>query len=128
MAYEFWPLLFSFALGVGFSGLILFVAHKIRPRVKKPAEEHPDTFECGIPYIGDARSPFNVRFYIIAVLFILFDIEIIFLFPWAATFGVYKEIGRLGFIILEMFLFLGILFLGYFYILKKGALDWEDPT
>ena len=95
--------------------------------MKKTAEFRPDTFECGVPHFGDAKGLFNVKFYMVAVLFILFDIETIFLFPWAITFQNFKSIGLSGFILLEMFVFLLILILGYFYILKKGGLDWESP-
>jgi NADH-quinone oxidoreductase subunit A len=77
-------------------------------------------YECGVPALGNARERFSVKFYLIAVLFILFDIEIVFLYPWAVAFD------RLGLLALvEMFLFIVILFIGYVYVWKKGALEWD---
>ncbi|MDH5717594.1 MAG: NADH-quinone oxidoreductase subunit A [Spirochaetia bacterium] len=127
MVTDIWPVLIQFIFGAGFAALILILAHIIKPKLKKPSESHPETFECGIPFSGDARGMFNIQFYIVAMLFILFDIEAVFLYPWAVTFLKYKEIGAAGFILIEMFVFLIILLIGYFYIIKKGALDWEDP-
>ena len=77
-------------------------------------------YECGVSPLGNARERFSVKFYLIAVLFILFDIEIVFLYPWAVAFD---KLGLLA--ITEMFLFLGILFVGYVYLLQQRALDWE---
>lgn len=127
MSNSLWPVLLQFMFAAGFAGMVLLLAHKIKPRMKKPADEHPDTFECGIPYEGDARGLFNVKFYLVAVLFILFDIEAVFLFPWAVSFLRFKTAGAGLFILLEMFVFLFILVVAYFYIVKKGALQWEDP-
>jgi NADH-quinone oxidoreductase subunit A len=77
-------------------------------------------FESGIESVGDTRHRFSVRFFLVALLFIIFDIEAVFIFPWAVLF---RELGLFGFI--EMTIFLGILLLGLFYIWKKGALEWE---
>jgi len=77
-------------------------------------------YECGVPALGNARERFSVKFYLVAVLFILFDIEIIFLYPWAVAFD------QLGFLaIVEMFLFIALLLVGYVYVWKKGALEWD---
>ncbi|MCX7632672.1 MAG: NADH-quinone oxidoreductase subunit A [Turneriella sp.] len=123
-----WPALLQLVFGAGFAAFILFVAHRIRPRSYHKADEHPDTFECGIPYSDDARGLFNVKFYLVAVIFIVFDVEAIFLIPWATSFRLFKEAG-LGLIALaELVVFLAVLFLGYYYILRKGALNWEDPN
>lgn len=123
-----WPAIIQLAFGVGFAGLILFVAHKIKPRVSKPAESNPDTFECGIPYADDARGLFNVKFYLVAVVFIVFDVEAIFLMPWAVSFRAFHEAGMGLMMLGELVVFLLILFVGYYYILRKGALNWEDPS
>jgi NADH-quinone oxidoreductase subunit A len=77
-------------------------------------------YECGVPSLGSARERFPVKFYLVAVLFILFDIEIVFLYPWAVAFD---KLGALA--LVEMFLFLAILRVGYVYVWKKGALDWD---
>jgi NADH-quinone oxidoreductase subunit A len=92
--------------------------------VKRPTREKLAPYECGIQPVGDARERFSISFYLVGMLFILFDVEAVFLYPWAV---VYKELtigwGWFGFI--EMFLYIVILLAGYFYIWKKGALDWS---
>lgn len=127
MITSYWPILIQFLFGAGFAALILTLAHLIKPKSAVKADTTPDTFECGIPYEGDARGVFNVKFYLVAMLFIIFDVEAVFLFPWAVSFLNFKENGAGLFIVAEMFLFLLILLLGYLYIIRKGALDWEDP-
>ena len=85
-----------------------------RPRVKTAA------YECGVEPVGNARQRFSIKFYLVAVLFILFDIEAVFLYPWAVSF---RQLGLYG--LVEMALFIVILFIGYVYLLKKRALEWE---
>tara|TARA_Y100001970_G_C13773208_1_gene621558 strand:- start:193 stop:561 length:369 start_codon:yes stop_codon:yes gene_type:complete len=87
---------------------------------KKPDPEKLSAYECGFEPFNDSRMEFDVRFYLVAILFIIFDLEIAFLFPWAISLG---QIGFLGFI--SMMIFLGILTVGFIYEWKKGALDWE---
>ncbi len=89
------------------------------------APQHPDSekmsaYECGFEAFGDARAKFDVRFYLVAILFIIFDLEVAFLFPWAIALG---DIGAAGF--WSMMLFLGVLTVGFIYEWKKGALEWE---
>ena len=127
LTQSLWPAILQLAFGVGFAVFILLVAHKIKPKIKKPADATPDTFECGIPYAGDARGIFNVRFYLVAVVFIIFDVEAIFLIPWAMTFKSFNQIGMGLVMLIELGVFLFLLFVGYYYILKKGTLNWEDP-
>jgi len=86
----------------------------------KPSDEKLSPYECGFEAFEDSRMKFDVRYYLVAILFIVFDIEIVFLFPWAISLG---EIGRFGF--WSMMLFLGILVVGFIYEWKKGALEWE---
>ena len=88
--------------------------------VKRPSREKLSPYECGVAPVGDARERFSVSFYLVGMLFILFDVEAVFLYPWAV---VYKSLKWLGFI--EMFLYIIVLFAGYVYIWKKGALDWN---
>ena len=85
----------------------------------RPGQGKLAPYECGVEPEGDARERFSVRFYIIAILFVIFDVETIFLFPWAVN---YDRLALFGFI--EMLIFLGILIVGYFYAWKKGALEW----
>jgi len=87
--------------------------------VKRPSKEKLGPYECGSIPVGDARGSFSISFYLIGMLFILFDVEAIFLYPWAIIF---KSLRWSGFI--EMALYISILFVGYIYIWKKGALDW----
>ncbi len=87
---------------------------------KKPSAVKLAPYECGMPLFGTARERFSVKFYIVAMLFIVFDIEVVFLYPWAVMF---KKLGMFGFA--EMGVFIVILFVGYVYVWKKGALEWE---
>ena len=87
---------------------------------KKPTAVKLAPYECGMPPVGTARDRFSIKFYIIAMLFILFDIEAVFLYPWAVEF---RKLGMFGFV--EMGVFIAILLVGYVYVWKKGALEWE---
>jgi len=87
-------------------------------RIKNPVKDSP--YECGMKPIGSAREHFNVKFYLVAMVFILFDVEVVFLYPWAT---VYSDLGLYGFVI--MFLFVDLVLWGFFYIWKKGVLDWS---
>jgi NADH-quinone oxidoreductase subunit A len=87
---------------------------------KRPTEEKLSTYESGMEPVRTARERFSVKFYLVAVLFIIFDIEIVFMYPWAVKF---RELGWAGF--WEMMVFLGVLLLGFLYILRKGALRWN---
>lgn len=105
-------------LAVGF-GLVLVNINKwIGPR--RPNDEKMSTYESGMEPIRSARERFSVKFYLVAMLFIVFDIEIVFMYPWAVKF---RELGVGGFV--EMLVFIGILIVGYVYILRKGALKWD---
>jgi NADH-quinone oxidoreductase subunit A len=97
--------------------LTLVVAKLVRP--ENPSRTKLMPYECGIDPVDNARGRYTVRFYIVAILFVVFDVETIFLFPWAVQF---KALGRFG--LLEMFIFLAILIVGYLWIWKKGALEW----
>ncbi len=97
--------------------LTLVIAKLVRP--EKPEKAKLMAYECGVDPIGDSRQRYTVRFYIVAILFVVFDVETIFLFPWAVQ---YKQLGLFGFV--EMMIFLAILVVGYIWIWKKGALEW----
>lgn len=121
MTSDYIPVLIVALFAVGFTGGILLIAHFVGPRKYDPVKEI--TYESGVDPIGDARFRFNVKFYLLAMLFIIFDIEVVFLFPWAVVF---KDLLSLGdFVIYEMATFIGLLLLGYFYLFKKGAFEWD---
>ena len=112
------PLLMLLVVAAGFGGANVLLSKLLGPR--RPGKVKEASYECGIDPTGDARLRFSVKFYIIAMLFILFDIEAIFLYPWAVMF---QQLALFG--ILEMFAFLGFLLLGYLYLYRRGALDWD---
>ena len=118
LSREYLPILMFIAVAVGL-GLLLILAAFILA-VRHPDPEKLSAYECGFNAFDDARMKFDVRFYLVAILFIIFDLEIAFLFPWAISLG---KIGFLGFISMMIFLF--ILTVGFVYEWKKGALDWE---
>lgn len=100
---------------------ILIITNILGPR--KPSERKLSVYESGMPPVGDAHPKFSIKFYIIGMLFILFDIEIVFMYPWAV---IYKQwISTSVFILVEGLVFIGILLVGYIYAWKKGALEWE---
>ena len=92
---------------------------------KKPGKVKLQPYECGCEPVGSARERFSVKFYLIAMLFILFDIECVFMYPWAVVYKDYIAGGLGTFILAEMLVFIAILFVGYIYVWKKGALEWE---
>ena len=100
-------------------GLVLLIAPFI-VAYRKPDPEKLSAYECGFNSFDDARMKFDVRFYLVAILFIVFDLEVAFLFPWAVAFG---DLGLFGF--WSMMVFLGVLTLGFIYEWRKGALDWD---
>ena len=115
---EYLPILIFIAIAIGMA-LAMVVASLILAR-QKPDEEKLSAYECGFDAFDDARSRFDVRFYLVAILFIIFDLEVAFLFPWVVSL---KDTGVFGF--WSMFIFLGILTVGFAYEWKKGALEWE---
>jgi NADH-quinone oxidoreductase subunit A len=118
MLQNYIPVLIFIGIAVGLGALILTLGRVLGPH--RPDREKNSPYECGFEPFEDARMKFDVRYYLVAILFIIFDLEIAFLFPWAVALG---EIGMFGF--LAMMLFLGILVVGFIYEWKKGALEWE---
>ncbi len=118
MLENYFPVLVFIAVGIAFGGFMLAMGFLLAP--SKPDSEKLSAYECGFEAFEDARMKFDVRYYLVAILFIIFDLEIAFLFPWAI---VLRDIGMFGF--LSMVLFLGILVIGFIYEWKKGALQWE---
>ena len=115
---EYLPILFFLAIAIALS-VVMVVASYIVAR-QRPDSEKVSAYECGFEAFDDARGRFDVRFYLVAILFIIFDLEVAFLFPWAVSLG---EIGLFGF--WSMVVFLGILTIGFIYEWRKGALEWE---
>jgi NADH-quinone oxidoreductase subunit A len=115
---EYVPVLLFLLVAIGFAGGTIGLSSIIVPRRRNSVKN--SSYECGVDPVGDARERFSVKFYLVAVLFILFSIEAVFLYPWAVTF---HQLGLYG--LIEMVLFIVILFVGYIYLLKKRALEWE---
>ncbi|MGB0910193.1 MAG: NADH-quinone oxidoreductase subunit A [Nitrospirales bacterium] len=105
-------------IAFGFGTVTLVLSYLVQP--KYPETEKLSTYECGAEPFSDSRNPFPVRYYVIAMLFVIFDIEVIFLYPWAITF---KQLGLIGFI--EMMIFIGLFVVAYVYAWRKGALEWD---
>ena len=118
---DYIPVLILMLVGLALGGVILAVSYLLGPKMPNRKKNTP--FECGVPPVGDARHRFSVRFYLVAILFLLFDVEAIFFFPWAVVYKKYLSIN--SFILIEMAVFVAILLVGYFYALRKGALEWE---
>lgn len=112
------PILLHLVLAAALAAGLILVSWLVGERKANPTKHTP--YECGMPPVGDAREPFAVKFYLVAMLFILFDVEAIFFIPWAV---IYRDLKMAGF--LEMFLYIVILLAGYVYLWKKGALDWS---
>jgi NADH-quinone oxidoreductase subunit A len=115
---EYLPILIFLALAIGL-GLVLVVA-SFTLAVRNPDAEKTSAYECGFNAFDDARMKFDVRFYLVAILFIIFDLEIAMLFPWASAFGGLSDTA-----FWSMMVFLGVLGIGFAYEWKKGALEWE---
>ena len=115
---QYWPILLFMAVAAGLGMVLLAIGLLVAPR--RPAAQKLAPYECGFEAFEDARMKFDVRYYLIAILFIIFDLEIAFLFPWAVVFD------RIGLVaLIEMALFIALLVVGFIYIWKKGALEWE---
>ncbi|WP_259068399.1 NADH-quinone oxidoreductase subunit A [Mucilaginibacter sp. X4EP1] len=112
------PIIFQMIVALGFVVTTMFVTHKIGP--KRVTEDKLTPFESGIEVVGNARTPISIKYFLVAILFVLFDVEVIFMYPWAVNF---RDLGSQGMI--EMFIFMGTLLLGFVYVIKKGALDWD---
>ncbi len=122
MLFDFANVLVFMALGAGFVGVSLLIGRFLRPY--NPQARKLSTYECGEPASGSAWVNFNMRFYIVALIFIIFEVEIAFVFPVAATFRRWVEGGQGIFAFVEILLFVGILFLGLVYAWAKGDLEW----
>lgn len=107
-----------FAIGAVMAVAFVSISHLLSPKSVNPSKGQ--AYECGVVPKGDARAPFNVHYYLVAVLFVLFDLEAVFIFPWAVSL---RELGTPA--LVEMFVFIAILLVGYVYAWKKGVFEWE---
>ena len=117
--FDYLPILLQFLVAAAFVVVVLLLTHLLGP--KGTGKRHDNSFECGLDSVGNARNPFSVRYFMTAILFVLFDVEIIFLYPWAVNF---KALGWFGFT--EILIFLTLLMAGFYYVLRKGVLHWEN--
>lgn len=127
MLRDYFPILLIFLVALGFAGVNVLLSTLFGQRKSTKAKLMP--YECGKDPVGSARERFSVKFYLIAMIFILFDIEAIFLIPWAVVFKKfqYSGIDSARYLIFgEMMIFVGLLFVGYIYVWRKGAFDWSD--
>ena len=118
MLNEYLPIMIFLGLAIALGAILIFAAAIIA--VSNPDPEKVSAYECGFNAFDDARMKFDVRFYLVSILFIIFDLEVAFLFPWAVAF---KDLSMVGF--WSMMVFLGVLTIGFAYEWKKGALEWE---
>jgi NADH-quinone oxidoreductase subunit A len=116
---DYLPILVQLGAALAFIVVSMLVTHNIGP--KRNSEKKDEPFECGIDSVGDARTPISVKYFLIAILFVLFDVEVIFMYPWAVNF---KALGWFGY--MEMLTFMALLLAGFFYIIKKGVLNWDN--
>src|SRR5699024_8705546 len=116
---DYVPILIQLGVAVGFGVVTIIATHLLGPKVR--TENKLTSFESGVEVVGNARQPFSVKYFLVAILFVIFDIEVIFMYPWAVNF---REFGMQG--LIEMFIFMGLLLLGFFFVIKKNALDRDE--
>ncbi len=117
--FNYFPLALQLVIAVGFVIIMMVVSHLLGP--KRKTSDKLINFESGIPSVGNARQPMGIKYFLVAILFVLFDVEVIFFYPYAVNF---RFLGTDGF--LEVVLFVAFFLCGFIYIVKKGALDWEE--
>ncbi len=125
---DYLPILLMFVVAAGFATVNVFISQYIGQRKRTRTKMMP--YECGKDPVGNAHERFSVKFYMIAMIFILFDIEVIFLMPWAVVFKTLASpaYGLRNLVYVEMMLFVVLLLAGYVYVLKKGAFDWSEKA
>ncbi len=115
---DYLPILIQLGLALGFVVVTMIATHLLGP--KRKGKNKDIAFECGVESVGDARTPISIKYFFVAILFVLFDVEIIFMYPWAVNF---LDLGWFGF--WEMLTFVGLLLVGFYYIIKRDVLKWE---
>jgi NADH-quinone oxidoreductase subunit A len=122
-SYHYLPILILMAIGATIGVVLIAANYFLGARVRENLKQHYDAYECGVPPVGNARQQFSVRYYLVGIVFLLFDVEVVFMYPWAI---VYKKFLTQGpFILLQMVTFFVILLAGYFYLLGRKGLDWD---
>jgi NADH-quinone oxidoreductase subunit A len=116
---DYLPIVLMFIVALGFVVTTMFLSHWLGP--KRKTKIKLESFECGIESEGNARLPFAIKYFLVAIIFVLFDIEVIFMYPWAVNF---KDLGMFG--VVEVFTFIILLLVGFYYMLSKKALKWEE--
>ncbi|MBK6983422.1 MAG: NADH-quinone oxidoreductase subunit A [Bacteroidetes bacterium] len=116
---DYLPIVLMFLVALGFVITTMIASHWLGP--KRKTKIKLDSFECGVESEGNARLPFAIKYFLVAILFVLFDIEVIFMYPWAVNF---KDLGMTG--VIEVFTFIILLLVGFYYMLSKKALKWEE--
>lgn len=116
---DYLPIVLMFIVALGFVVTTMILSHWLGP--KRKTKIKLESFECGIESEGNARLPFAIKYFLVAILFVLFDIEVIFMYPWAVNF---KDLGMFG--VIEVFTFIILLLVGFYYMLSKKALKWEE--
>ncbi len=117
--FNYFPIALQLIVAVGFVGVMMGLTHLLGP--KRRTSDKLINFESGIPSVGNARQPMAIKYFLVAILFVLFDVEVIFFYPYAVNF---RELGTDGF--LAVIMFVAFFLCGFIYIMKKGALKWED--
>jgi NADH-quinone oxidoreductase subunit A len=115
---DYLPILFQMIVAAGFGVGTIVITHIIGPKLR--TDNKLTSFESGIEVIGNARQAVSIKYFMVAILFVIFDIEVIFMYPWAVNF---RSFGMDG--LIEMFIFMGLLLLGFIYVIKKRALEWD---
>jgi len=123
MLIDYLPIIILTVLATALGVLVIIIGRIFGPH--RPTATKTALYECGMPSISPVTQRFSVKFYLVAVLFILFDLEAVFLYPWAVTFREFVKSGSAMYVFGEMSLFLGTLFLGWIYCLKRGAFEWD---
>jgi NADH-quinone oxidoreductase subunit A len=116
---DYLPIVLMFIVALGFVVTTMILSHWLGP--KRKTKIKLESFECGIESEGNARLPFAIKYFLVAIIFVLFDIEVIFMYPWAVNF---KDLGMFG--VIEVFTFIILLLVGFYYMLSKKALKWEE--
>ncbi|WP_084444134.1 NADH-quinone oxidoreductase subunit A [Hymenobacter roseosalivarius] len=116
---DYLPILVQLGFALAFVAFAMIVSHLVGPNRKSAVKD--SSFECGIESVGNARTPISVKYFLTAILFVLFDVEVIFMYPWAVNF---RSLGTEGFV--QMIIFLALLMAGFVYVIKKGVLRWTE--